>query len=137
MRGIKVSTGYNFLWLKFRPDTPQCYEYVLAENISGKTANFLNINPWTQFYDIKGRTDLPVSRGSSITVRNCRFECDTYFNVKADEAHYHLCDIALEDLEITAADIGFDASCAENLSVRNVRLTKKEGIEYPDSVTTI
>ena len=39
--------------------------------------------------------------------------------------------------EITAADIGFDASCAENLSVRNVRLTKKEGIEYPDSVTTI
>lgn len=137
MRGIKVSTGYNFLWLKFRPDTPQCYEYVLAENISGKTANFLNINPWTQFYDVKGRTDLPISRGENITVRNCRFECDTYFNVKTDEAHYHLCGITLEDLEITAADIGFDVSAAENLTVRNVKLTEKEGIEYPDSVTTI
>ena len=69
MRGIKVSTGYNFLWLKFRPDTPQCYEYVLAENITGKTANFLNINPWTQFYDIKGRKDLPVSRGDKSSVK--------------------------------------------------------------------
>ena len=110
---------------------------MLAENISGKTANFLNINPWTQFYDIKGRTDLPVSRGENITVRNCRFECDTYFNVKADEEHYHLRNLTLEDLDITAANIGFDASCAEKLTVRNVRLTEKEGIEYPDSVTTI
>ena len=137
MRNIIVSTGYNFLWLKFRPDTPQCYEYVLAENITGKTANFLNINPWTQFYDIKGRTDLPVSRGDNITVRNCSFECDTYFNVKADEEHYHLSNITLEDLGITAADIGFEASCVENLIVRDVRLIKKDGIEYPDSVTTI
>ena len=130
-------SGYNFLWLKFRPDTPQCYEYVLAENITGKTANFLNINPWTQFYDIKGRKDLPVSRGDNITDRNCRFECDTYFNVKADEEHYHLSNITLEDLEVTAADIGFDASAAEDLTVRNVRLVKKDGVEYPDSVTTI
>ena len=137
MRGIKVSTGYNFLWLKFRPDTPQCYEYVLAENITGKTANFLNINPWTQFYDTKGRTDLPVSRGENITIRNCRFECDTYFNVKADKAHYRLSGIRLEDLDITAANLDFDASAADSLAVNNVRLTAKEEIEYPDSVTTI
>ena len=137
MRGIKVSTGYNFLWLKFRPDTPQCYEYVLAENITGKTANFLNINPWTQFYDTKGRTDLPVSRGEDITIRNCRFECDTYFNVKADKAHYRLSGIRLENLDITAANLDFDASAADSLAVNNVRLTAKEEIEYPDSVTTI
>ncbi|MBQ8053189.1 MAG: exopolygalacturonase [Lachnospiraceae bacterium] len=137
MRGIKVSTGYNFLWLKFRPDTPQCYEYVLAENITGKTANFLNINPWTQFYDTKGRTDLPVSRGENITIRNCRFECDTYFNVKADKAHYRLSGIRLENLDITAANLDFDASAADSLAVNNVRLTAKEEIEYPDSVTTI
>ena len=137
MRNIKVSTGYNFLWLKFRPDTPQRYEHVLVENIEGKTANFLNINPWTQFYDNKGRTDMPVSRGAFITVRNCRFECDTYFNVKADEAHYHLSDIELENLEITAADISWDENAVEKFKVRNVKLKKKEKIDYPDSVTTI
>lgn len=59
------------------------------------------------------------------------------FNVKADEVHYHLHGITLEDLEITAADILCDSSAVENLTVRNVRLTKKEGIEFPDSVTTI
>ena len=57
--------------------------------------------------------------------------------MKADEAHYHLHDITLEDLEITASDISCDASAVENLVVRDVQLTKKEGIEYPDSVTTI
>ena len=137
MRGIKVSTGYNFLWLKFRPDTPQRYEHVLVENIEGKTANFLNINPWRQFYNDKGRTDLPLTRGASITVRNCRFECDTFWNVKADEAHYHLSDLTLENLEITAADIAYDENVIENFAVRNVKLTKKDGVEYPDSVTTL
>ena len=137
MRNIRVTTGYNFLWFKLRPDTPQCYEHVLVENIEGKTANFLNINPWSQFFDIKGRTDMPVSRCGDITVRDCRFECDTYFNVKADEAHYHLHDIALKDLAVTAADISCDGSAVENLVAENVRLVKKDGIEFPDSVTTI
>lgn len=137
MRNIRVTTGYNFLWFKLRPDTPQCYEHVLVENIEGKTANFLNINPWSQFFDIKGRKDMPVSRCGDITVRDCRFECDTYFNVKADEAHYHLHDIALKDLAVTAADISCDESAVENLVAENVRLVKKDGIEFPDSVTTI
>ena len=137
MRNIRVSTGYNFLWLKFRPDTPQCYEHVLAENIEGKTANFLNINPWTQFYDIKGRTDLPVSRGDDLTIRNCRFECDTYFNVKADEEHYHLSNITFEDLEIAAVNTQCDRTAAENFVIKNVKLTAKEQIEYHYSVTTI
>ena len=137
MRNIRVTTGYNFLWFKLRPDTPQCYEHVLVENIEGKTANFLNINPWSQFFDIKGRKDMPVSRCGDITVRDCRFECDTYFNVKADEAHYHLHDIALKDLAVTAADISCDGSAVENLIAENVRLVKKDGIEFPDSVTTI
>ena len=137
MQNIKVSTGYNFLWFKLRPDTPQCYKHVLVQNIEGKTANFLNINPWTQFFDLKGRKDMPVSRCGNITVRDCRFECDTYFNVKADEAHYHLHDITLADLEITAADISCDRSAVENLTMQDVKLTKKDGIEFPDSVTTI
>ena len=137
MRNIRVTTGYNFLWFKLRPDTPQCYEHVLVENIEGKTANFLNINLWSQFFDIKGRKDMPVSRCGDITVRDCRFECDTYFNVKADEAHYHLHDIALKDLAVTAADISCDGSAVENLVAENVRLVKKDEIEFPDSVTTI
>ena len=137
MRNIRVATGYNFLWLKLRPDTPQCYEDVLVENITGRAANFLNINPWSQFFDDKGRTDMPLSRCRNITIRGCSFDCDTYFNVRADEAHYHLQDFTLEDLEITAVEIACDSSAVENLTLKEIHLTKKDQIDYPDSVTTM
>ena len=84
-----------------------------------------------------GTIFLSKHTNNSNGIRDCRFECDTYFNVKADEAHYHLHDITLADLEITAADISCDRSAVENLTVQDVKLTKKDGIEFPDSVTTI
>lgn len=137
MRNITVGTGYNLLWMKLRPDTPQLYEHVLMENIRGKAANFLNINPWSQFFDLQGRTDLPVSACRSVTLRDCEFECDTFFNVKADEAQYHLSGFALENLKIVAANTEIDPDAVENLRVDRVSLTRKATIDYPDSVTTL
>lgn len=137
LRNIEVGTGYNLLWMKLRPDTPQCYEHVLVENIRGKAANFININPWSQFFDLQGREDLPLSRCRQVTVRDCAFECDTFFNVKSDEAHYHLSDFTLDNLDIRAANIAVDSGAVENLALNNLRLTKKETIDYPDSVTTL
>lgn len=137
LRNIEVGTGYNMLWMKLRPDTPQRYEHVLVENIRGKAANFLNINPWSQFFDLQGRTDLPKSACRSVTIRDCTFECDTFFNVKADEAHYHLSDFTLENLAITAANVDVNEAAVEGLRLDNVRLTKKDAIDYPDGVTTL
>ena len=137
LRNIKVGTGYNLLWMKLRPDTPQHYEYIQVENIVGKAANFLNINPWSQFFDLQGRTDLPLSRCEHVEIRNCHFTCDTFFNVKADEAHYHLSDFSLQDLTVQAADITVDRNTIENLQTENIHLSKKETIDYPDAVTTL
>ncbi len=137
LRRITVSTGYNLLWMKFRPDTPQCYEYVLMEDIRGKTANFLNINPWKQFFDLQGRTDLPVSAGRHVVIRNCAFECDTFFNVKQDDAHYLLSDFVMEDLSVTASDISFDPSFISDFRSDRILLEQKEGTEFPDAVTTL
>ncbi|MDO4866077.1 MAG: glycosyl hydrolase family 28 protein [Clostridia bacterium] len=136
-RNIEVGTGYNLLWMKLRPDTPQRYEHVLVENIRGKAANFININPWSQFYDRQGREDMPISACEHVTVRNCRFECDTFFNVRADEAHYHLKDFALEDLDIVAANADLRPEAVENLRAERVRITPKQTIDFPDSVTTL
>lgn len=137
LRNIKVGTGYNMLWMKLRPDTPQRYEHVLVENISGKAANFLNINPWSQFFDLQGRKDLPRSVCEHVVIRNCRFECDTFFNVLPDEEHYHLRDFCLESLQIRAADISFDQTAVEDLKAVDIELEQKDAIEYKDSVTTI
>ena len=136
-RNVKVSTGYNMLWIKLRPDTPQLYEYILMENISGKAANFLNINPWSQFFDLKGRTDLPLSHCNHLTIRNCDGICDHFFNVKSDEEHYHLADFTFENLNVTATNGTLDQSMVENFQVSNVTITPKDTIDFPDSVTTM
>ncbi|MBQ8094660.1 MAG: exopolygalacturonase [Clostridia bacterium] len=137
LRNIQVSTGYNMLWLKFRPDTHQLYEQILVENVHGKCANFVNINPWSQFFDLQGRTDLERSAGRNISIRNCRFECDTFMNVRQDEAHYHLSSFILDHLDILAADPSYDESAIEMLQISNLNLCKKETIDFPDSVTTL
>lgn len=124
VRRIKVGTGNNLLWLKMRPDTPQHYEYITIENVEGRITNFININPWTQFFDLKGREDIPLSYAEHITMRNCKCECTTYFNVKKDESQYRLSDFEFENLEIKAENDGFDKDTINNISVKNVLILK-------------
>ena len=121
VRRIKVSDhGFNLLWLKMRPDTPQRYEYITVEDIEGNIVNFLNINPWTQYFDLKDRKDIPLSYADNITMRNCRCECDTYFNVKPDKSQYILTNFTFENLDITAKKNGYSDDMIDNVKVNNV-----------------
>lgn len=122
IRRLQVLDGANFLWLKMRPDTPQLYEYITVENVTAKAANFITIKPWTQFFDLKGRTDIPKSRAEHITMRGCKCECNNYFNVSAQEDQYHLSDFTFEDLHITAKYDGFKEGTVENMSLSNVQV---------------
>lgn len=135
-RRIQVSTGFNLLWLKMRPDTPQHYEYIRMEDIEATVANFLNVNPWRQFFDLKGRTDMPKSLADHVEIRNCRCSCDTFFCVTPDEEQYHMSDFTFENLEVEAVNTDFDSSCIENAAVHEVQLSKTDEIRYPDSVQT-
>lgn len=122
LRRIKVNRASNLLWLKMRPDTPQHYEYLTVEDIEGQITNFLNINPWTQFYDLKGRPDRPLSYADHVTFRNCTCRCDTYFNVKPDREQYLLSDFTFENLCIEARINGFCEESMERAAVRNVEI---------------
>ena len=102
VRRIKVSEASNLLWLKMRPDTPQHYEYIMVEDIEGTIQNFLNIHPWTQFFDLKGRTDMPVSHADHIIMRNCNCKCTTCFNVTSDDEQYLLSDFTFENVNVDA-----------------------------------
>ncbi len=122
VRRINVLDGKNLLWLKMRPDTPQRYEYITIEDIKGKINNFIQINPWTQFYDLKDRKDIPLSYAENITMRNCECECNTYFDVTPDETQYHLSRFVFENISIKANNRGTDESCIEKVKVKNVRI---------------
>ena len=122
VRRIKVGSGSNLLWLKMRPDTPQHYEYISMDNIVGKITNFININPWTQFFDLKGREDIPLSVADHIQMKNCKVECETFFNVTPNDEQYRLSDFTFENLEIKAENGSFEHCCIENAKVENVKI---------------
>lgn len=108
MRNIHIKNGYNLLWLKMRPDTSQLYEYILIENVIGKVASFININPWTQFCT----SQKLLSYARHIIMRNCSCECDTYYNVNEDNSQYIIDDINLTNNDITLT--GNDSSTLHN-----------------------
>lgn len=109
-----------------RPDTPQHYEYITVEDMSGRVENFININPWTQFYDLKDRPDTPLSIADHVVMRDCSCLCDTYFQVKADTSQYRLSDFTFENLRIAAKENNFDIDSIQNVAVKNVVIEKAD-----------
>ena len=87
LRDCYTERADRVLWLKMRPDTPQHYEYVLVENISGQCGRFLFIHPWTQFFKPEKRDDMPLSRCNNITIRNIRQETKNMFDVKTSDKY--------------------------------------------------
>lgn len=123
LRRIKItSQANNLLWLKMRPDTPQRYEYITVENITGPVKNFILVAPWKQFYDLKGRKDSPLSFSDHITMRNCQCECNVFFNVEKQESVYHLSNFNFENLTIKAKKTAFDTSVVDGFTTKNINV---------------
>jgi polygalacturonase len=125
VRRMKIQGLYNLLWLKMRPDTPQHYEYISVEDVEGTVDNFINIKPWTQFFDLKGREDMPVSLAEHVSMKNCKCECKTFFNVVPAEDQYSLVDFTFENLEIKAENTEFAQEVIEDIKVTHVNVVAK------------
>ena len=95
LRHCTFSQANRVLWLKMRPDTPQHYEYVTIEDVSGDCNSFLVVRPWTQFFKPEKRDDMPLSTCNNITIRNAKIKSKNFFDVgKSDK--YHLTDFTFE-----------------------------------------
>ncbi len=125
VRRIQMENARRLLWLKFRPDTPQCYEHIRVESAVGKCWIFIDINPWMQFFDLKGRTDKPVSVGKHISMCNCTCDCDTFFNVSKNDEQYKLYDFTFENITVSANTNGFDPDMMQRCVVNNLNVTEK------------
>ena len=111
------------LWLKMRPDTPQRYEYITVENITGSVGQFIYIQPWTQFYDLKDRKDPPMSYSDHITMRNCQMEVGTFFNVRSQDDQYKLSNFHFENLDLKVKkNATFNQQYVDGFVVKNVNL---------------
>jgi polygalacturonase len=121
LRNCKVNGPQRLLWFKMRPDTPQNYEFVTVENVEGEARSFLDIKPWKQFFDLKGRKDLPVSICRNVTLRNINFKCETFFDVKPSDK-YKLSNFTFQNLNIQAAKGSIDKSLINRFTLKNVKV---------------
>jgi polygalacturonase len=119
MRNCTVENAQRMFWLKMREDTPQLYEYITIENISGSASRLFCAGVWSQFFNLKGETDRPRSAGKDITLRNINFKCDTFFELKAGKFN-SLSDITFENLSVDTKNETFNRNFIENLKIKNV-----------------
>ncbi len=114
----------NILWCKIRPDTPQIYENILVDNGKGYSKALIYIRPWTQYYDLKGRKDLPINICRNIKISNVNLKCDNYFKITKSN-QYILKDFEFENLNIDCLVSGFDSNKVDNIKIKNVIVNEK------------
>ena len=103
----------------------QQYQQYLVEDITGDADHFLYIKPWTQFFDLKDRKDIPVSYSNHVTMRNIDFKCDNFFSVEKSD-QYQLTNFTFENLNIKAKNGECDKEMIDNfiwkkVSINNIK----------------
>lgn len=121
LRDSHADNANRVLWLKMRPDTPQHYEWVTVDNITGTTRSFLVVKPWTQFYKKEDRVDMPLSRCNDITMKNIRMTCDNFFDVSASNK-YVLNRFSFINIDVTDKAEKFSTSLIPETNIKNVRI---------------
>jgi hypothetical protein len=124
MRRCTVGKADRLLWLKMRPDTPQRYEFVRVEDVSGDARHFIYIKPWTQFLDLKGQQDMPRSAANHVTMKNITLDCETFFSVERS-AQYELTDFRFENLTIHAETCHYDRDAIKPFVLENVKINPR------------
>lgn len=120
LRNIKTTDAYHMLCLKMRPDTPQLYEFLTIDNVEGHVTNFININAWNQFFDLKGMESIPVSKAEKIFINNCNIECNKYFDVTPRDEQYILSDFVFKNLKIKTKIDGYSDNIVKNIIIKDV-----------------
>ncbi len=121
MRNCKIDEAKRVLWLKMRPDTPQQYEYISVENITGNAYSLIFVKPWKQFFDLKGRKDPPPSVSDHISLKNIKLTCTVFFDVAPGE-HDKLSNFTFENLDIRAEKSNLNKDHVRNFTLKNVQV---------------
>jgi hypothetical protein len=127
LRRCHLDDAKRLLWLKMRPDTPQNYEYITIENITGTVGSFLFAKPWKQFFDLKGCKDIPYSCASHVVMRNISMECEAFFDVTRADDQYKLSNFIFENLDLkvkTNPNVHIDY--IDGFELKNVKLNGKK-----------
>ena len=125
LRNCIADNANRVLWLKMRPDTPQHYEYVTVDNVSGNVGSFIVVRPWSQFFNPQKRDDMPLSECNNITVRNVKANCRNFFDVGTSDK-YKLLTFSFINVKVTDEANAFSKNVVDNTFVKNVVINGKK-----------
>ena len=125
LRNCIADNANRVLWLKMRPDTPQHYEYVTVDNVSGNVGSFIVVRPWSQFFNPQKRDDMPLSECNNITIRNVKANCHNFFDIGTSDK-YHLLSFSFVNVNVTDEANEFSKSLIDNTFVKNVVINGKK-----------
>lgn len=128
LRNSTVEGASRLMFMKMRPDTPQKYEYLTIDNVTGSVRTLVYIRPWKQFYDLKGRETPPISVTQNVTLSNLTFECQNFAETGKTEFD-ELKNFSFENLNITTERNKLDTTIFEGLTFNNVIIN---GTNYPE-----
>lgn len=121
VRNCEVDGHSTVVRLKLRPDTPQHYEDLLYENIrlSG-TGRVFDVNPWTQFFDLKGHE--PPSRSiRGVTLRNITGSFGAFGRILGNPGDT-IEGIHLEDIDLQLTRPELERGAIDNFTATNVMI---------------
>ncbi len=119
MRNCTIEKAQRLMNFKMRPDTPQKYEYITLEGISGQVRSGIYIRPWRQFFDLKGRETPPLSYAENITFSKMELTCDKFAEVGVTE-HDRLSNFVLDDIKFTTGKASLDTSLFDGIRIKDV-----------------
>lgn len=125
VQNCRVQGPLRVLWLKMRPDTPQRYEYITVEGITGEADRLIYAKPWTQFFDLQGRETPPFSISDHITFRNIELKTKIFADIQRSQ-YDSLRNFTFENLMITTENATLDPAWFEGLTVKNVTVNGTE-----------
>ncbi len=121
-RNSTVRNAQRLLWLKMRPDTPQKYEFIEVNNITGDARSLVYIKAWNQFFDLKGEKAIKSSSANNIVLKNLKFDCNVLFDIDKSE-QYQLSTFTFENLDVTAkSKMNISNEQIQNIFMKNVKI---------------
>ncbi len=121
-RRNSLNGAKRLLQLKMRPDTPQLYENILVEEVTGNVGSVLFIKPWTQFFDLKGEKGIKMSYARGVKLKNINLESKTMFDIQKSD-QYVLSDFSFENLVIKETKkSAITEQLVQDLKLKNVKI---------------
>ncbi|MFW0718454.1 glycoside hydrolase family 28 protein [Pedobacter sp. N23S346] len=100
MRNCVVNNTCPILKFKMRGDTFQFFENITVENITGSSGAVIDLNPWSQFFNLAGSNEKPFGVIKNITMSNIKVTSTKFGEMQGNPLD-QLSDFTFKNIEVT------------------------------------